>query len=427
VKKNHLSVLICLFFLAITIFPVKSVFAFTITILKGELVSAQGFSSSLSGKILLQVQAKGEAWYVNPNDNKRYYLGRPNDAFALMRALGVGITNDNLNKIQIGDGNLAGAVDADGDGLSDALEDSLGTDKNKADTDGDSYNDKTEILNGYDPFGAGRLSLDNEFARIQKGKIFLQVQKNGEAWYVNPNDNKRYFLGWPQDAFNLMQKFGLGVTNGDLDKIPLSQTADLAPALPEKASLGQPSSPQNSSSQPSAAQIFSSQESSGQDSSVDPELRYCGSLDCLIGAAASCEISEASYSLTIPFPLVARERMQTIVHSIIMGKNPDGSCTLTQQTQGSVVSVSEQDKGIMMSFGLTSEQIDSQIKSANETLNANAVLKAVLACTGTAENIAAYLTTSQTGFKSLDCLLQGGEKERSCAIEPNLNCVMRMP
>ena len=35
----------------------------------------------------------------NPVDNKRYFLGRPNDAFAIMRAFGLGITNANLSKI----------------------------------------------------------------------------------------------------------------------------------------------------------------------------------------------------------------------------------------------------------------------------------------------------------------------------------------
>lgn len=30
----------------------------------------------LSGKILLQVEDRGEAWYVNPANLKRYYLGQ---------------------------------------------------------------------------------------------------------------------------------------------------------------------------------------------------------------------------------------------------------------------------------------------------------------------------------------------------------------
>lgn len=42
---------------------------------------ANELSNRLKGKILLQVESAGEAWYVNPDNEKRYYLGRPSDAF----------------------------------------------------------------------------------------------------------------------------------------------------------------------------------------------------------------------------------------------------------------------------------------------------------------------------------------------------------
>ncbi|KKR91768.1 MAG: hypothetical protein UU95_C0003G0024 [Parcubacteria group bacterium GW2011_GWC2_42_12] len=181
-------------------------------------VFAESLSSKLKGKILLQVESKGEAWYVSPTDGKRYSMGRPNDAFNLMRQLGVGISNDNLKKIKIANENLIGQ-DSDNDGLSDMAEDSIGTDKNNKDSDGDGYNDKDEIMGDYNPSGSGKLILDNNFAKSQSGKILLQVEKHGEAWYINPGNHQRYFLGRPGDAFNLMRKLGLGITNNDLDKI----------------------------------------------------------------------------------------------------------------------------------------------------------------------------------------------------------------
>jgi hypothetical protein len=148
-------------------------------------------------------------------------MGRPNDAFSLMRKLGNGITNANLNKIQIANEGLGGQ-DSDGDGLSAAVEDSIGTDKNNLDSDGDGYDDKDEIINGYNPKGTGKLPMDNNFTRQQTGKILLQVESKGEAWYINPEDNKRYFLGRPVDAFNLMRKLGLGITINDLNKITIN-------------------------------------------------------------------------------------------------------------------------------------------------------------------------------------------------------------
>jgi len=57
------------------------------------------FPLAVSGKILLDVEKNGEAYYIYPKDKKAYYLGRPDDAFNIMRNLGLGITNDNLNKI----------------------------------------------------------------------------------------------------------------------------------------------------------------------------------------------------------------------------------------------------------------------------------------------------------------------------------------
>jgi hypothetical protein len=51
--------------------------------------------------------------------------------------------------------------DTDGDGLTDAEEQQLGTDPLKADTDGDGYTDKQELDAGYDPLTVGGM-LDSD-------------------------------------------------------------------------------------------------------------------------------------------------------------------------------------------------------------------------------------------------------------------------
>jgi len=58
---------------------------------------ASGISDRLSGKILLQVESNGEGWYINPKNLKRYYLGRPDDAFRIMRELSLGISNNDFD------------------------------------------------------------------------------------------------------------------------------------------------------------------------------------------------------------------------------------------------------------------------------------------------------------------------------------------
>ena len=113
----------------------------------------------LVGMILLQVESHGEAYYVYPNDNKRYYLGRPADAFNVMRKLGLGATHEFITSHLI-------------------------------------Y--PSHVL----------------------GKILLDVELNGEAYYIYPKDKKAYYLGRPADAFNMMRELGLGITNENLSKIP---------------------------------------------------------------------------------------------------------------------------------------------------------------------------------------------------------------
>lgn len=68
-----------------------------------SIVYADNLADRLSGRILLQVEENGEAWYVNPVNNERYFLGRPADAFKVMRNLGLGISNSNLDQIPIAD------------------------------------------------------------------------------------------------------------------------------------------------------------------------------------------------------------------------------------------------------------------------------------------------------------------------------------
>ena len=134
---------------------------------------AADLAQRLSGKILLQVESVGEAWYVNPVDLQRYYLGRPSDAFAVMRSLGLGVTEVDYERFQ--------------------------------------------------KEGADRL----------KGRILLRVQALGEAYYVNPSDSRLYYLGRPSDAFMVMRRFGLGIKNNDLEQIVANITVKSENSTPD--------------------------------------------------------------------------------------------------------------------------------------------------------------------------------------------------
>ncbi len=120
---------------------------------------SSALSLRLKGRILLQVQAKGEAWYVNPVDGERYYLGRPLDAFNLMCRFGLGVSNQDLATF-----------------------------------------------------------LVNPPQRLA-GRILLKVQDKGQAYYLDPVSLKFYYLGAPAQAFQIIRSLGLGITNGDLAQI----------------------------------------------------------------------------------------------------------------------------------------------------------------------------------------------------------------
>jgi hypothetical protein len=122
-------------------------------------VAQAAVPTSWLGKIFLQVEAHGEAWYVNPLDAHRYFLGRPDDAFAVMRAFGLGVSNRDFSSWQ-----------------------------------------------GYAP---SRLS----------GRIVLKVEDLGKAYYINPRNLQLLYLGSPSDAFAVMRQVGIGITNANLSLI----------------------------------------------------------------------------------------------------------------------------------------------------------------------------------------------------------------
>jgi hypothetical protein len=132
------------------------------------IVRAETLGQKLSGKILLNVEKNGEAWYVYPENKQRYFLGRPADAFKIMRELGLGIMEKDFQLIAQAGMSVSGNIN---------------------------------------------------LAKKLSGKIILQVEKKGEAWYVNPDDFKKYYLGRPADAFRIMRELSLGISQENLAKI----------------------------------------------------------------------------------------------------------------------------------------------------------------------------------------------------------------
>ncbi|MFH1253236.1 MAG: hypothetical protein V1664_02790 [Candidatus Uhrbacteria bacterium] len=157
-------------FLTVLIF----VFVFLVT---GS-VRAETLAERLSGRILLQVEQHGEAWYVNPTDSTRYYMADGAVAYQMMRDFGLGITDANLAKIPL---------------VEDTVE----------------ANSASSVCNA------------NSLADSVKGRILLQVEQHGEAWYVDPDTCNRIYMTNGDSAYTIMRFLSLGISDNDLASIPI--------------------------------------------------------------------------------------------------------------------------------------------------------------------------------------------------------------
>lgn len=134
--------------------------------------------SRVKGYILLQVQEHGEAWYVDPVAQKRSYMKDGAVAYEMMRSFGLGITDVDLNKIP-------------------------------------KMSSTEEIKN------ASSVCVVNSLANRLRGRILLQVQQKGEAWYVYPKNCRMIYMKDGASAYEIMRYLGLGITNADLEKLEI--------------------------------------------------------------------------------------------------------------------------------------------------------------------------------------------------------------
>ncbi|MFA4819089.1 MAG: putative Ig domain-containing protein [Patescibacteria group bacterium] len=181
--------------------------------------------SRLKGYILLQVESVGEAWYVDPISGWRYYLPDGPTAYKMLELAGLGITDNDLSLVPVGLEKRFYDQDTDGDGLSDKLEQSLGTAMSNSDTDGDGLSDGVEVEQGANPLliGKGKVNFNSRLTNRLRGRILLQVKSLGQAWFVNPADSRRYYMPDGEAAWQIMRYLGYGISNADLSKIPVAE------------------------------------------------------------------------------------------------------------------------------------------------------------------------------------------------------------
>lgn len=123
----------------------------------------------LRGYILLDVENHGEAWYVSPDEGKRYYMKDGPTAYEMMRQFGLGISEADFAKLQAGNADLKSRL---------------------------------------------------------KGKIVLRVQQHGEAYYIHPEKGSVNYLKNGDEAYRVMRELSLGIKQTDLAQIKSREFAE---------------------------------------------------------------------------------------------------------------------------------------------------------------------------------------------------------
>jgi protein-disulfide isomerase len=141
----------------------------------------ESLANRLKGRILLQVEDHGEAWYIRNSDGMRYYMEDGNAAYQMMRYFSLGVSNADLAKIPL-----------------------------VADTS--AMNSATSACKY------------NALANRLKGEILLQVEEHGEAYYVDPVKCRAIYMEDGAAAYQIMRFLGLGAKNEDIEKVVLGMS-----------------------------------------------------------------------------------------------------------------------------------------------------------------------------------------------------------
>ncbi|MEZ7821074.1 MAG: hypothetical protein QMB51_02075, partial [Patescibacteria group bacterium] len=140
------------------------------------------------GKVLVETDNKSKIWYVDPLKKEKYPLNSESDAVDVMKKVGVGISNKDINRIKL-------------------------------------------------PTSKYSNWRDYTFAKNLSGRIFVQVQDKGQAWYIDPINFRKYYLGSGKNALNILKSLSIKAKSSEINKIKTG-TISLATVNPAGISNG---------------------------------------------------------------------------------------------------------------------------------------------------------------------------------------------
>lgn len=185
------------------------------------------------GRIVFLISEPENGWYVDPVSKTRVPLFGGDDPMHTLETIAMPIQDEMLRKIPVADFGLGPSYmpvigleeDFDGDGLSTYSEFVFGTDSEKFDSDEDGYDDKTEILMGYNPLSMeAQILVNKKLTKQWSGKILSQsVLSKSVLWYVNPQDGKRYLIRSGFFVSSFIHKVGRGIGKLELSRVKVSK------------------------------------------------------------------------------------------------------------------------------------------------------------------------------------------------------------
>ena len=157
-KKQILKFMLIMKMMTLVVFPSVS------------FAKAQPILVRYSGKVVVQAEDKTKTWYIDPIKKEKYSLNNAKDALVIMQNLGIGISNKDINRIK------------------------LPTSK---------YSNWKDYI----------------FAKNISGRIFVQVQDKGQAWYIDSINYRKYYLGTADNALKVLKSLSIKAKVSDINQI----------------------------------------------------------------------------------------------------------------------------------------------------------------------------------------------------------------
>lgn len=149
-----------------------SFFVYTQTTKALTITESPSVSQTYAGSIITSADELDQNyWYIDPDTNKRFLLKDGKSVSHLLKNFGQGISNQSLNSI-------------------------LSKENNE--------------------------NVDYKLSFEMRGKFLLQVEANGEAWYVNPLDNNRYFIANGKEGLETLKQLSLEIRADKLNSIAIT-------------------------------------------------------------------------------------------------------------------------------------------------------------------------------------------------------------